>query len=105
MWKSVHFWLWNEQKRDFKSAEGNGRPSKQVAWSEEIFSLTMGNVFVFQIICDCMKQWLFEHIYMSLHIFKNVSSSLSISNFEILKNVKCPVELLMGYTIIPFMLI
>jgi hypothetical protein len=65
----------------------------------------MHNVFVFQIICDCMERLLFEHIYMSLHIFKNVSSSLSISNCEILKNVKCPVELLMGYEILLFMLI
>jgi hypothetical protein len=65
----------------------------------------MRNVFVFQIICDCMEHLLFEHIYMSLHIFKNVSSSLSISNCEILKNVKCPVELLMGYEILLFMLI
>jgi hypothetical protein len=40
MCKNVYFWLWNEQKRDFKFAEGNGRPSKQVAWSEEKFVVT-----------------------------------------------------------------
>jgi len=34
MCKNVHFWLWNEQKGDFKSAEGNGRSPKKVAWSE-----------------------------------------------------------------------
>jgi hypothetical protein len=62
-------------------------------------------VFVFQIICDCMEGFLFKHIYMSLHIFKNASPSLSISICEILKNVKCHVELLMGYAILLFMLI
>jgi hypothetical protein len=40
MYKNVHFWLWSEQKGDFKSAEGNGRPSKQDAWSEEKFVVT-----------------------------------------------------------------
>jgi hypothetical protein len=40
MWKNVHFLFWNEQKGDFKSAEGNGRPSNQVAWSEEKFVIT-----------------------------------------------------------------
>jgi hypothetical protein len=40
MYKNVHFWLWNEQKGDFKSAEGNGRPSKKVAWSEEKIVVT-----------------------------------------------------------------
>ena len=62
----------------------------------------MRNVFVFKIICYCMEKLLFEHIYMPLDIFKNVSSSLSISNCEILKNVKCLVELLMGYEILLF---
>jgi hypothetical protein len=59
------------------------------------------------VICICFisEQLLFEHIYMSLHIFKNVPSSLSIYNCEILKNVKCRVELLMGYEILLFMLI
>jgi hypothetical protein len=65
----------------------------------------MHNVFVFQIIFDCMERLVFENIYMLLHIFKNVSSSLSISNCEILKNVKCLVEILMGYEILLFMLI
>jgi len=27
-------------KEEFKSAEGNGRPSKKDAWSEETFSIT-----------------------------------------------------------------
>jgi hypothetical protein len=45
----------------------------------------MCKVFLLQIICDCMERLFFEHMYMSLHIFKNVSSSLSISNCEILK--------------------
>jgi hypothetical protein len=41
MYKNVHFWLWSEQKKgDFKSAEGNGRPSMQAAWSEEKFAVT-----------------------------------------------------------------
>jgi hypothetical protein len=40
MWKTMHFWLWNEQKRDLKFVEGNGRPFKQVAWSEEKFIVT-----------------------------------------------------------------
>ena len=62
----------------------------------------MCNVFVFKIICDFMEILLFEQMYMSLHIFKNVSSSLSISNCEILKIVKCPIELLMGYEILLF---
>jgi hypothetical protein len=35
MWKNVHFWLWNEQKGDFNSAEGNIRPSKKVSWIKE----------------------------------------------------------------------
>jgi hypothetical protein len=65
----------------------------------------MCNVFLFQIICDCMERLLFEHIYMSLHIFKNALSSLSISNCEILKNVKYPLELLMGHEILLFVLI
>jgi hypothetical protein len=59
----------------------------------------------FKLFVIAWNDLLFEHIYMSLHIFKNVSSSLSISNCEILKNVKCPVELLMGYEILLFMLI
>ena len=29
-----------KKKGDFKSVEGNGRPSKQVAWSEENFVVT-----------------------------------------------------------------
>jgi hypothetical protein len=65
----------------------------------------MRNVFVFQIICDCIEQLLFEHIYMLLYTFKNVSSSLSIYNCEIMKNVKCSIELVMGYEILLFMLI
>jgi hypothetical protein len=40
MYKNVHFWLWCEQKGDLGSAEGNGRPSKQVAWSETKFVVT-----------------------------------------------------------------
>jgi hypothetical protein len=40
MYKNMYFWLWSEQKGDFKSAEGNGRPSKQDAWSEEKISIT-----------------------------------------------------------------
>jgi hypothetical protein len=38
--KKLYFLLWSEQKGEFKSAEGNGRPSKQDAWSVEKFSIT-----------------------------------------------------------------
>jgi hypothetical protein len=40
MYNNVYFWFWSEQKGDFKSGEGNGRPSKQDAWSEEKFDVT-----------------------------------------------------------------
>jgi hypothetical protein len=40
MCKSLYFWLWNEKKRELKSAEGNGRPFKPVAWSETKFVVT-----------------------------------------------------------------
>jgi hypothetical protein len=38
--KNMYFLLWSEKKGEFKSAEGNGRPSKKDAWSVEKFSIT-----------------------------------------------------------------
>jgi len=38
MYKNVYFWLWSEQKKG--PTEGNGRPSKQSAWSEAKFVVT-----------------------------------------------------------------
>jgi hypothetical protein len=40
MYKTLNFLLWNEQKGELESAEGNGRPSKQDAWSVEKISIT-----------------------------------------------------------------
>jgi hypothetical protein len=35
MYKTLNFLLWNEQKGELESVEGNGRPSNKDAWSVE----------------------------------------------------------------------
>jgi hypothetical protein len=42
-------------KEEFKSAEGNGRPSKKDAWSEETFSITRAP-WVFQDLHEDMRE-------------------------------------------------
>jgi hypothetical protein len=41
MWKNMFFWLWKVQKGTSSLHREMERPSKQVAWSEEKFVVTI----------------------------------------------------------------
>jgi hypothetical protein len=46
MWKNVFFWLWKVQKGTSSLHREMERPSKQVAWGEAKFVVTMFILYV-----------------------------------------------------------
>jgi hypothetical protein len=47
MWKNMIFWLWEVQKGTSSLHREMERPSKQVAWGEAKFSITLTNPLTF----------------------------------------------------------